>query len=97
MNHELMLEKRAPILGPARQWINFRTRSPYGHTLMMPSLFLLVFLVIFPFKIWIVIWVYSSKFRAGNIARRKKLLAELGYSGNAAKGKRIVGFFHPYW
>ena len=64
---------------------------------MIHFLLLLVFLVIFPLKIWILIRVYSSKLRAANIARRNNLLVELGYSGNEAKEKRIVGFFHPYW
>jgi hypothetical protein len=47
--------------------------------------------------IWLFVRLYSLKLKSGNSARRKALLAELGYSGIESERKGIVGFFHPYW
>jgi len=51
--------------------------------------------LLYIFSIWALLQFYGSHLRSANRARRAALLSDLGY-GNQ-DGKRIVGFFHPYW
>jgi hypothetical protein len=62
-----------------------------------PVLGLLFYQTLLVTCIWLLVRLYSLKLQLGNSARRKALLAELGYSVGDAERKRIIGFFHPYW
>ena len=69
-----------------------------AHLVIVP-LALFAFAIVQPllyiFSIWALLQLYGYHLRSANRARRAALLSNLGYRNQ--DGKRIVGFFHPYW